>query len=100
LQSLTIDAAAEAPRLSAGQVACGSEIIVLLEGAVDLQAEKLRLDKELAKLEKEQTMLENKLSKPGYADKAPAGIVAHDRARIGELKAARAKLGGVRAKFE
>jgi valyl-tRNA synthetase len=99
LQSLIIDADAKAPRLSAGQVACGSEIIVLLEGTVDLQAEKLRLDKELAKLEKEQSMLENKLSRPGYADKAPADIVEHDRARVEELKAARAKLSGVREKF-
>jgi valyl-tRNA synthetase len=100
LNCLTIDAAAQAPRLSASQMACGSEIIVLLEGAVDLQAERFRLDKELAKLEKEQNLLESKLVRPGYADKAPAALVERDRARVEELKAARAKLGSVRAKFE
>jgi valyl-tRNA synthetase len=100
LQSLTIDAKAEAPKLSAGQVACGNEIIVLLEGAVDLQAEKARLDKELGKLEKEQSMLENKLANASYVDKAPAHLVARDRLRVDELKTARDNLKKVRSKFE
>jgi valyl-tRNA synthetase len=99
LQSLSIDAQAVAPRLSASQVACGNEIIVLLEGAVDLQAEKARLDKELAKLDKERIMLENKLAKASYLDKAPAHLVERDRSRVEELKTAMAKLDKVKEKF-
>ncbi|MDL2313588.1 valine--tRNA ligase [Desulfovibrio sp. OttesenSCG-928-C14] len=100
LDNLEINAQASAPKLSAGQVACGNEIIVPFEGAVDLAAEKARLDKEIAKIEKEKAMLSGKLSNPNYVEKAPADIVERDRQRVQELGLAATKLAGVRAKFE
>ncbi|MDR2892104.1 MAG: valine--tRNA ligase [Deltaproteobacteria bacterium] len=100
LESLTLDAAAVAPKLSASQVACGNEVIVPFEGSVNLDAEKARLDKELAKLYKEQAMMEGKLASPSYVEKAPQHLVERDRARVEELIAAALKLKAVRAKFE
>ncbi|MCL1915966.1 MAG: valine--tRNA ligase [Desulfovibrionaceae bacterium] len=99
LESLSLDAAAQPPRLSASQVAEGNEIIVLLEGAVDTGAERARLDKELGKLEKERQMLEKKLSDRNYVEKAPAALVERDRQRVKELAAAGKKLRLVRNKF-
>ncbi|MCL1890402.1 MAG: valine--tRNA ligase, partial [Desulfovibrionaceae bacterium] len=99
LESLILDGAAQPPRLSASQVAEGSEIIVLLEGTVDTGAERARLDKELGKLEKERQMLESKLSGRNYVEKAPAALVERDRQRVKELAAAEEKLRLVRNKF-
>jgi valyl-tRNA synthetase len=100
LGELVIDAGAEVPKLAAGQVAAGNEIIVLLEGAVDFDAERARLDKELAKLEKERAMLQSKLFSPSYAEKAPVDLVERDKNRVVELLDAEEKMKAVRKKFE
>ncbi|MDL2216881.1 hypothetical protein LJB81_04030 [Desulfovibrio sp. OttesenSCG-928-M14] len=99
LEKLTIDAGAEAPKASASDVACGNEVIVLLSGAVDLGAELARLDKERAKLDKEHAMLSGKLANENYVNKAPAEVVARDRARVAELSDAAAKLEAVKQRF-
>ncbi len=99
LDSITIDAAVEAPRVCASQVARGNEIIVPLSGAVDFAAEVARLDKELGKLEKEGAMLSGKLANPNYAAKAPAEVVERDRLRVAEIADAKAKLEALKARF-
>ncbi len=99
LGDLIIDPKAEVPKVCASQVACGNEIIVPLSGAVDFAAEVARLDKELAKLEKEQTMLSGKLANPNYAAKAPQEVVERDRSRVAEITDARAKLEALKARF-
>lgn len=100
LENLILNPSAVAPKLSASQVAAGNEVIVPFEGAVDLDAEKARLDKELGKLEKERTMLAGKLKNPNYVEKAPADLVERDKVRVAELEEAEAKLKRVRARFE
>jgi valyl-tRNA synthetase len=100
LETLIIDAAAEAPRASASGVAFGNEIIVPLTGAVDFKAELARLDKELGKLDKENAMLSGKLANPNYAAKAPAEVVERDKARVAEITDAKAKFAALRERFE
>ena len=100
LGELVIDAAAVAPKASASGVAAGAEVIVPLHGAVNLADEVARLDKELAKLEKEFNMLSGKLANPAYVDKAPAELVERDRARVAELGEARQKLTALQARFK
>lgn len=99
LESLTIDPSAKAPRASASNIASGNEIIVPLSGAVDFTAELARLDKEIAKLEKEHAMLSGKLANPNYVQKAPQDVVERDRARVIELDDARAKLASLQERF-
>ncbi len=100
LGELSIDPAAVAPKASASGVAAGIEVIVPLHGAVNLGDEVARLDKELAKLDKEYNMLSGKLANPAYVDKAPAEIVARDRARVEELGEAGEKLAALQARFK
>ncbi len=100
LETLNIDPGAEAPRVSASQVARGNEIIVPLTGAVDFAAEVARLDKELGKLDKEHAMLSGKLANENYVTKAPAQVVERDRARVLELADARTKLLALRDRFQ
>ncbi len=99
LEKLTIDAAAEAPRVAASQVACGNEIIIPLSGAVDFAAETARLEKELAKLDKEHAMLAGKLANESYVSRAPAEVVERDKARVLELADAKLKLAALKERF-
>ncbi len=99
LESLTIDASATAPKASASSVAAGNEVILPLAGAVDFNDELARLDKELAKMDKECGMLAGKLANPSYVERAPAEVVARDRARVAELNDAKDKLKALQRRF-
>ncbi len=99
LDKLTIDGAAEAPRVAASQVACGNEIIVPLSGAVDFAAETARLEKELAKIDKEYAMIAGKLGNKNYVSRAPAEVVERDKARVAELADAKIKLASLKERF-
>ncbi len=77
---------------SAVAVGAGFEARIPLAGAVDMAAENLRIDKELARVDQDLAGLEKKLQNPSFVAKAPAEVVEKDRARIAELKEKRAKL--------
>src|SRR5436309_639527 len=89
---LTIDPAATRPRSSAMAVIGGSELYVDLTGVVDLAAERQRIQKEIAKAAERVEFLRGKLSKPDFAERAPAEIVAKERERLVEQEALHAKL--------
>ncbi|MDL2279635.1 valine--tRNA ligase [Desulfovibrio sp. OttesenSCG-928-G11] len=99
LRDLVINPKARAPKASASDVACGNEVIVPLEGAVDLQAELARLDKERGKMDKERAMLAGKLANANYVERAPAEVVERDRTRVAELDDAAAKLQALQKRF-
>lgn len=80
------------PRASGTAVVEGARIFVPLKGIVDFGAEVARLDKELGKLDKQLTALKGKLSAPGFANHAPAEIVAAEREKLAGIEDARAKL--------
>ncbi|WP_421786117.1 valine--tRNA ligase [Hyphobacterium sp.] len=71
-----------------------------LEGVIDFDAERARLDKETAKVEGEITRLERKLGNEKFVANAPDAVVAGERAKLAEyaaqkdaLVAARERLG-------
>ena len=53
-----------------------------LEGLIDVEAEKLRLNKELEKIAKEVEKVEKKLANKGFVDRAPAEVVEEHRQRM------------------
>ena len=59
---------------------------LMLKVEVDKAAERLRLNKEAEKLQKKIDKIDAKLSKPGYAEKAPAHLVEKDRLELAELE--------------
>lgn len=89
----------EAPRASASNVVSGNEVIVPLTGAVDFVAELARLDKELGKIEKDLVQVNKKLANESFVDKAPAEVVARERARADALADAKAKLEALQRRF-
>ena len=84
LESVGFHEAAEAPT-AATQLVGQMELLVPLAGLIDLGAERARLLREEEKLSKEIAKLEAKLGNEGFVAKAPAEVVARERARLAEL---------------
>ena len=70
-----------------------------LKGAVDLNGELARLDKEIAKLEKDVIGVNMKLSNESFVSRAPADVVARERERAEKLLDAKEKMQALRARF-
>ena len=77
----------------------GCQVIVPLKGAVDLNGELARLDKEIAKLEKDVVGVNMKLSNESFVSRAPADVVARERERAEKLLDAKEKMQALRARF-
>ena len=73
------------------------KLLVPLEGLVDLDAERARLDKEIARVSSEKEKSEAKLSK--FTDKVPAAVVEQERVRLVDWNSQLAGLQEQRAKL-
>ena len=76
------------------------KLLIPMAGLIDKAAECARLRKEMAKLEQGLAVLDKKLANPQYVDKAPSHIVARDRRRADELRAALERLREQLARIE
>ena len=81
----------EKPKPAVTMMIGGTEIYLPLAGMVDAEAERDRLKKEMATLDKQIAKLENLLASD-FANKAPAAVVEKERGRLAEAKEARTKL--------
>ncbi|HSM53949.1 MAG TPA: valine--tRNA ligase [Erythrobacter sp.] len=101
LARLTPVTLGEAPLGPAMQVTAGDDVfIVPLEGVIDIDAEKARLQKALDASAKEAKSLEGRLSNPSFIERAKPEAVekaradhAHHSAEVERLEAALARLG-------
>ena len=101
LARLTPVTVGEAPAGAAMQVTAGSDVfIVPLEGIIDIEAEKARLNKALEASQKEAKSLEGRLSNANFVERAKPEAVekaredhAHHSAEAERLTAALARLG-------
>jgi valyl-tRNA synthetase len=78
LENLALDGAAQ--RMGAHAVfGDGSEVVVALEGAVDVAHECVRLGEELSRLEKQLDSLAARLTNESFVARAPQDVVARER---------------------
>jgi valyl-tRNA synthetase len=75
---------------TAADVASNVEIFIPLDGLVDTEKERERLEKEVANLEKYVASISGKLSNKNFVQNAPEAVVAGERAKLEE---AESKLG-------
>jgi valyl-tRNA synthetase len=68
------------------------EVYLPLEGVIDFEAEKARLEKELHQLQTEIRKTDGKLNSPGFIEKAPAEVVVKEKSRREEQESKLAKL--------
>jgi valyl-tRNA synthetase len=73
--------------------------LIPLAGLIDVDAEKQRLDRELAKLVAEIEKCEKKLSTDTFVNSAPAAVVAQERQRLSDFSAKHSQLSAQRAKL-
>jgi valyl-tRNA synthetase len=63
------------------------QVLLPIEGLVDLEALRARLQKDIAKAEKEITALSGRLANPSFTGKAPPAVVAECQANLAEAEA-------------
>jgi len=68
------------------------DLIIPLEGMMDFEEEKQRIEKELKKIAKDLIFLDKKLSNPNFVKKAPAEVIEKDEKRKTALSKKQAKL--------
>ena len=84
---LTIDPDAKAPKNAATLVVGDMQIYVA--DVIDAEAERARLEKELANFNKQINGIEGKLSNENFTARAPAEVVQRERERLADLQAKR-----------
>jgi valyl-tRNA synthetase len=88
-----------APRGATQVVVDEATYALPLAGVVDLEQERRRLDRELAKAAAQLERFDQKLANPQFLDRAPAGVIEEQRARRAEVEQTREKLAAARARI-
>ncbi|GBD90109.1 valine--tRNA ligase [bacterium BMS3Abin04] len=79
VNELTVDPALQKPSQSASAVVKGCDIFVPLKGIIDLDVERARIEKEIARLENALKGVEKKLSNEKFVNNAPEEVVEKER---------------------
>ena len=81
------------PKLSASAVVDGEEFFVPLEGLINIEVERSRLQKEIDRLSTMAESIRKKLANPNFAERAPADVVAREREKLSSFELNLEKLG-------
>src|SRR6056297_418390 len=92
LDSLSIEPAGEKPKATATAIVDDLVISVYLKGVIDFARETQRLEKEIAKLDKEIQALLKKLENDDFLSKAPADVIEKARSQYDEYVEKQEKL--------
>jgi valyl-tRNA synthetase len=99
LEAVEVVAAAPGGQPVARLLVAGAELYLPLEGLLDLDEERARLERELATLDGERARAEAKLANPAFVEKAPAAVVARARGRLAEVEQALATVRAQQAEL-
>lgn len=80
--STTADADYDAPKGTPATLTPLGELFLPLDGLIDVEAERSRLQKEIDKVSKEIQKAQSKLSNSSFVDRAPAEVVAQEKERL------------------
>ena len=89
---IEISSEAHPPKLAASAVVQGAELFVPLEGLVDVDAERKRLEKEIQRLEQLISTTGGKLNNRGFVERAPKDVVAREKEKLEDFKSSLLKL--------
>lgn len=82
VEQITVDSKITKPKASASAILKDAEIFIPLEGLIDLDVERQRLQKEIQRLENSIVGVEKKLSNEKFVNNAPAEVVEKERAKL------------------
>jgi len=86
LEELTITGKMEEPKGAATGVAGSVRVFVLLEGTIDVAAEKTRLEKRNAKIVKDLSTISKKLTNRDFREKAAEAVIKKEEAKFKGLQ--------------
>jgi len=86
LRSLAVHKDFVKPVSAAAAVVDGAELFVNLEGIIDFEGERQRLQKEIKKISADIEFLDKKLSNENFLSRAPQDIIAKERNKLGSLR--------------
>jgi valyl-tRNA synthetase len=86
IEKMTIGEKIKKPPLSASAVISGGEIFIPLEGLIDVEAERKRLEKELGGLKDQLEKLSKKLANADFLKNAPEEVVEREKARRADFE--------------
>jgi valyl-tRNA synthetase len=86
VESMEIGDLAAPPPMSAVSVQPPLHVFVPLAGLIDVAAERARLDKKLAKLQKQVEGMDRKLANEAFVAKAPPEVVAKEREALADAR--------------
>ena len=75
----------EKPEQSATAVSAGMELYIPLQGLVDLEEEKNRMEKRISEIERLLKAIEGKLSNENFLERAPESVVEKERSNLKKL---------------
>ncbi len=96
-KKLEISGKIKAPKLAKTAVIAGAQIFVPLSELVDLDKEIAKMGKEEARLEAEVDRASKKLANKGFVDHAPAAVVEKEKGKLAEYES---QLAGVRDRIK
>lgn len=79
VDKLTVDPNLHKPKASASAVVKGCDVYIPLEGLIDLDVEKQRIEKEINRLEGQLKGIEKKLANESFVNKAPVEVVEREK---------------------
>ncbi|MEI8291314.1 MAG: valine--tRNA ligase, partial [Verrucomicrobiota bacterium] len=85
-ESLEVNAAYQPPKGTPVVASTLGELFLPLEGLIDVAAEKIRLTKEIEKIQSEIVKVEQKLANPNFTQKVPPAVLAEHEQRLVEWK--------------
>ncbi|WP_066294608.1 valine--tRNA ligase [Bacillus sp. FJAT-29937] len=89
-EELTVAIEVETPEKAMTSIVTGAEIILPLEGLINIEEEVARLQKEWEKLDKEVERVQKKLSNEGFVKKAPEKVIEEEKAKMQDYSEKRA----------
>ena len=92
IKSLTVSTSIEKPKVYSSSIVDGNEIFVPLEGLVDFEKERERIQKEIDRLEGFLRGIEGKLANKGFVNNAPANVVELEKKKKSDTEDSLAKL--------
>ena len=92
---LKVDAQLSKPKASASAVVKGCDIFIPLEGLIDLNVERARIEKEIARLTGSLEGVRKKLSNEGFVAKAPADVIERERTKMSDWEKSLEKLQSI-----
>ena len=92
VEELYVEANIAKPKASASAVVKGCEVYIPLEGLIDIEVERQRIEKEITRITGSLEGVKKKLSNESFVAKAPANIIENEKTKMQDWESALVKL--------